>query len=635
MKERRRYRWRNVSMVFQSAMSALNPVMRVGDQFVDMMKAHERVSKRDALRAGRRPPQPRRDRPRPRARVPARALRRHASARDHRDGARARAGARDHGRADDRARRRRAARDPAGGRSSCSASSGSRCCSSRTTCRCCSSSRTGSRSCTRARSSSWPSPRSSSPTRCTRTPLGLLDSFPPLTGPIEPAGGHPRQPARPRRPADRVPLPPALPALPGRRRRAVRAPDHGAARAQAGRVRPRRRLSSRRGVALVSTAELDVRALTKDFGKLRAVDDVSFTLRQGTITALVGESGSGKSTVARILARLHDATSGSVIYDGTDVLGRRDVKLYRSRVQMIFQDPFDSLNPVRTIGHHLERPVRIHSVVSRRDVTPRVHELLRTVGLVPPEKYAAKYPHELSGGPAAARRDRARARGQPVGDPRGRADLDARRLDPDRDPQPDARAEAGARDRVPLHHARHRERALHRGRGARDVRRPDRRAGPDRFGAARAAPPVHEASALRRPAPGARALARSRSAPAPAATSATSARERRSSKNDPTTSSGGLQHDREDCVSRRLRLGCSDRGVPDRGRRRRGRPRREHLGPVLRDAGEGAERRERRDRVRLLPPVPRRRPADERARARRVPPLDRVAADHSRGARAR
>ena len=148
----------------------------------------------------------------------------------------------------------------------------------------------------------------------------------------------------------------------------------------------------------MSTAELDVRALTKDFGKLRAVDDVSFTLRQGTITALVGESGSGKSTVARILARLHDATSGSVIYDGTDVLGRRDVKLYRSRVQMIFQDPFDSLNPVRTIRHHLERPVRIHSVVSRRDVEPRVYELLRTVGLVPPEMYAAKYPHELSGG---------------------------------------------------------------------------------------------------------------------------------------------------------------------------------------------------------------------------------------------
>jgi peptide/nickel transport system ATP-binding protein len=146
------------------------------------------------------------------------------------------------------------------------------------------------------------------------------------------------------------------------------------------------------------TTELVVRGLTKNFKKLRAVDDVSFTLRTGTITALVGESGSGKSTVARILARLHDATSGSVFYAGKDVLDRCDVQLYRSRVQMIFQDPFDSLNPVRTIEHHLERPVRIHSVVPKREVTPRVHELLRTVGLVPPEKYAAKYPHELSGG---------------------------------------------------------------------------------------------------------------------------------------------------------------------------------------------------------------------------------------------
>jgi peptide/nickel transport system ATP-binding protein len=148
----------------------------------------------------------------------------------------------------------------------------------------------------------------------------------------------------------------------------------------------------------VTTAELEVRGLTKDFGKLRAVDEVSLTLRSGTITALVGESGSGKSTVARILVRLHDATSGSVLYDGKDVLAGRDARAYRSRVQMIFQDPFDSLNPVRTVRHHLERPVRIHSVVPKRDVTPRVHELLRTVGLVPPERFAAKYPHELSGG---------------------------------------------------------------------------------------------------------------------------------------------------------------------------------------------------------------------------------------------
>ena len=133
----------------------------------------------------------------------------------------------------------------------------------------------------------------------------------------------------------------------------------------------------------------------------RAVDDVSFTLRPGTVTALVGESGSGKSTVARMLARLHEPTSGAVLFEGTNVVEhtrRRDVRRYRSRVQMIFQDPFDSLNPVRTIGHHLERPLRIHDVVPREDVEARIHDLLRTVGLVPADRYAAKYPHELSGG---------------------------------------------------------------------------------------------------------------------------------------------------------------------------------------------------------------------------------------------
>ena len=89
--ELRRYRWRNVSMVFQSAMNALNPVMRVGDQFVDMMRAHERISKKRGARARGRAARARRHRPPARPRVPARALRRHAPARDHRDGARARA----------------------------------------------------------------------------------------------------------------------------------------------------------------------------------------------------------------------------------------------------------------------------------------------------------------------------------------------------------------------------------------------------------------------------------------------------------------------------------------------------------------------------------------------------------------
>jgi peptide/nickel transport system ATP-binding protein len=134
---------------------------------------------------------------------------------------------------------------------------------------------------------------------------------------------------------------------------------------------------------------------------LSAVDDVSFTLRPGSITALVGESGSGKSTVARVLARLHEPTSGRVLFEGKDALARssrRDVLRYRGQVQMIFQDPFGSLNPVRTIAHHIERPLRIHAVVPRGEVRERVHELLRTVGLVPPETIATKYPHQLSGG---------------------------------------------------------------------------------------------------------------------------------------------------------------------------------------------------------------------------------------------
>ena len=159
----------------------------------------------------------------------------------------------------------------------------------------------------------------------------------------------------------------------------------------------------------VAGAPLEVRNLTKRFpvsggvrrAHVQAVDDVSFELRPAAITALVGESGSGKSTVARLLARLHEPTGGTVLFEGADVSGvrrRRAVLNYRSQVQIIFQDPFDSLNPVKTIRHHLERPLRIHAVVPRRQLKERVHELLRTVGLVPPDEVAAKYPHELSGG---------------------------------------------------------------------------------------------------------------------------------------------------------------------------------------------------------------------------------------------
>jgi len=160
-----------------------------------------------------------------------------------------------------------------------------------------------------------------------------------------------------------------------------------------------------------TAAALEVRGLTKHFptgegllgrgSRVHAADDVTFALRPGTITALVGESGSGKSTVARMLARLYDPTSGEVLFAGRDIAqarSRREQLHYRSEVQMIFQDPFGSLNPVKTVRHHLARPLQIHGRAGRREVDDRVHELLEIVGLVPTAGYAAKYPHELSGG---------------------------------------------------------------------------------------------------------------------------------------------------------------------------------------------------------------------------------------------
>jgi peptide/nickel transport system ATP-binding protein len=158
------------------------------------------------------------------------------------------------------------------------------------------------------------------------------------------------------------------------------------------------------------SAELEVRGLSKHFSvggalfsreRVHAVDDVSFTLRPGRVIALVGESGSGKSTVARLLLRLYKPTAGSVIFDGRDIASDRSrerLLLYRSHVQMIFQDPFGSLNPVKTVRHHLARPLQIHNIVPHRGLDNRIHELLDTVGLVPPATVAAKYPHELSGG---------------------------------------------------------------------------------------------------------------------------------------------------------------------------------------------------------------------------------------------
>jgi peptide/nickel transport system ATP-binding protein len=148
---------------------------------------------------------------------------------------------------------------------------------------------------------------------------------------------------------------------------------------------------------------LQVRDLTVDFAqrrgpKFRAVDHVSFELVAGETLALVGESGSGKSTIARALARLLRPTGGQLLLHGSPV-GRRGRRLrdYRRAVQMVFQDPFASLNPAYTVGHHLRRPLRIYGH-PRKGLEEVVEALLTSVNLVPPASFVSKYPHELSGG---------------------------------------------------------------------------------------------------------------------------------------------------------------------------------------------------------------------------------------------
>ncbi|WP_062070900.1 ABC transporter ATP-binding protein [Demequina sediminicola] len=134
--------------------------------------------------------------------------------------------------------------------------------------------------------------------------------------------------------------------------------------------------------------------------KLRAVNDVSFTLEPGKTIALVGESGSGKSTIAKTILQLERPTSGDVLIDGKSVPRRgRALKRYRKDVQMVFQDPFASLNPFHSIGHHLERPIRLHKAVGAdQTVDERIAELLTRVNLEPVEEIAGRRPHELSGG---------------------------------------------------------------------------------------------------------------------------------------------------------------------------------------------------------------------------------------------
>jgi len=161
----------------------------------------------------------------------------------------------------------------------------------------------------------------------------------------------------------------------------------------------------------MSEAVLELRAVSKhfplrgfsNFGKaVHAMDDVSFAIARGESLALVGESGSGKTTTASVIARLCERSSGELYVDGQSSApfrNREESLRYKKKIQMIFQDPFGSLNPTHTIRSILERPFLIHGLARRGgELDSRLTDILEQVGLTPAGEYLRRFPHELSGG---------------------------------------------------------------------------------------------------------------------------------------------------------------------------------------------------------------------------------------------
>jgi oligopeptide/dipeptide ABC transporter ATP-binding protein len=138
--------------------------------------------------------------------------------------------------------------------------------------------------------------------------------------------------------------------------------------------------------------------IRRTVGHVQAVDGISFQVQAGGSLGLVGESGCGKSTTGRLITRLYKPTAGSIHFEGRDIssLSPGQLKPLRREIQMIFQDPYSSLNPRHTVGAIVGTPLRIHNMVPKKQVLPRVRELLEIVGLNP--EHYNRYPHEFSGG---------------------------------------------------------------------------------------------------------------------------------------------------------------------------------------------------------------------------------------------
>lgn len=154
---------------------------------------------------------------------------------------------------------------------------------------------------------------------------------------------------------------------------------------------------------------VEIKNLTKHFtvqtnllgrpvSKLQAVDDVSFKIYKGEAFGLVGESGCGKTTIGKMIANLYQPTSGSIIFEGKDItsLNKKERRKYSKDIQLIFQDPYASLNPRMTIGDIIAEPIRINNLLPKNEIEGRVNYLLNCVGLA--NHHRNRYPHEFSGG---------------------------------------------------------------------------------------------------------------------------------------------------------------------------------------------------------------------------------------------